>query len=138
MTFSTLLLILFSITELLLLGMVVIFFLRLKKSEALLNTLSQGQKEFVTKLQFNAQLENEMIQTFTKRQQELFALDEAMEKRAGELSRLVKQAEKFLDSPALKREVILSGHRKGQGPQQLAKATGLTLEEVELIIDQGS
>ncbi len=138
MTFSTLLLILFSVTELLLLGLVVIFFLRLKKSEALLKTLSQGQKEFVTKLQFNAQLEQEMIQTFTKRQKELFALDEVMEKRAGELSRLVKQAEKFLDSPTLRREVILSGHRKGKGVLELAKATGFTLEEVELIIDQGS
>ena len=60
MQFSTLLLAFFSITELLLLGIIIVFFVRLKKSEALLNKLSQGQAEFVNKLHFNAQLEQEM------------------------------------------------------------------------------
>ncbi|MBU1248585.1 MAG: hypothetical protein KKB70_07805 [Proteobacteria bacterium] len=138
MNLTTLLLVFFSITELVLLAVVLLFFFRLRKSEQLLSKLSQGQTEFMNKLRFNAQMEQEMIETFAKRQKELINLDEVMEKRADELSRLVKQAEKLLDSPALKRELILTGHRQGKGPLQLAKATGLTLEEVELIIDQGT
>lgn len=138
MNISILLLVLFSLTELVLLGVVVVFFLRLKRSEALLQRLTDGQAEFMNKLRFSAQLEQEMIETFGKRQKQLLELDEVMERRAEELSRLVKQAEKFIESPALKRELILSGHRRGKGPLELAKATGLTLEEVELIIDQGA
>lgn len=137
MNIPTLLLVLFSVTELILLGVVVVFFVRLKKTESLLQRLSDGQAEFANKLHFNAQLEQEMLENFAKRQKELVELDEVMEDRARQLSRLVKQAEKFTDSPALKREIILTGHRKGKGPLELAKATGLTLEEVELIIDQG-
>lgn len=138
MQISTLLLVLFSLTELVLLCVVVAFFLRLKRSEVLLDKLGRGQAEFMNKLRFNAQLEQEMVETFTKRQQELLALDEVLEKRAKELSALVSQAEKYLDSPAIKRQTILDGHRKGRSPLELAKATGLTLEEVEVIVDQGA
>jgi biopolymer transport protein ExbB/TolQ len=138
MTLSTLLLILLSLSELVLLAVVILFFVRLKRSEALLQRLTDSQADFMNKLRFSAQLEQEMIETFGKRQQHLVELDEVMERRAEELSRLVKQAEKFIESPALKRELILTGHRRGKGPLELAKATGLTLEEVELIIDQGA
>ncbi|MGE4505559.1 MAG: hypothetical protein AB7D51_09445 [Desulfovibrionaceae bacterium] len=138
MTLSTLLLILLSLSELVLLAVVILFFVRLKRSEALLQRLMDSQADFMNKLRFSAQLEQEMIETFGKRQQHLVELDEVMERRAEELSRLVKQAEKFIESPALKRELILTGHRRGKGPLELAKATGLTLEEVELIIDQGA
>ena len=133
---SDLLLILFTLSEVVLLGVVIMFFLRLKKSEALLSGLQTKQDEFIKRLQFNTQLENELIATFERRQQELVNLNDAIEDRAAELKKLVDLANDYCKSPQFMREIILKGHRAGKSPVQLAKSTGLSLEEVELIIDQ--
>jgi hypothetical protein len=119
---SNLLIMLFTLSEVVLLGVVIIFFLRLRKSETL--------------LQFNTQLENELVATFEQRQQELVALNNQLETKAVELKKLVKLANEYAKSPQFMREIIIQGHRSGKTPMQLAKSTGLALEEVELIIDQ--
>lgn len=136
MTTTNLLLIFFSITELALLVVVAAFFIRLKKSEALVQTLQSKQQEFVNKLHFNAQLEQELMETFGKRQAQLAELDDRMQDRARELGDLVKHAEAFCRSPKFLRQVILAGHKDGKSARDLAKATGLSLEEVELILQQ--
>lgn len=133
---SDILLILFTVSEIVLLAVVIIFFLRLKKSEALVSGLQANQEEFIKRLQFNTQLENELVATFEQRQNELATLNEEIEKRADELRKLVQQANAYCKSPQFMREIILNGHRAGKSPVQLAKSTGLSLEEVELIIDQ--
>lgn len=133
---SNLLIIIFSISEIVLLGVVILFFLRLRKSEALLTTLQTNQEEFIKRLQFNTQLENELVATFEQRQQELVSLNKDLESRAAELQKLVDQANEYCKSPQFMREIIIKGHRAGKSPVQMAKATGLSLEEIELIIDQ--
>lgn len=133
---SDLLLILFTISEIVLLGVVIMFFLRLKKSETLLSGLQAKQEEFIKRLQFNTQLENELVATFEQRQNELATLNEEVEKRSAELQKLVNLANDYCKSPQFMREIIIKGHRAGKSPVQLAKSTGLSLEEIELIIDQ--
>lgn len=133
---SDLLIILFTVSEVVLLVVVIFFFLRLKKSETLLSGLQANQEEFIKRLQFNTQLESELVATFEQRQKELIALNEELEKKAAELQKLVDMANEFNKSPQFLREIILKGHRAGKSPGRLAKTTGLSLEEIELIIDQ--
>lgn len=133
---SNLLIILFSASEVILLVVVILFFLRLKKSETLLSGLQANQEEFIKRLQFNTQLESELVATFEQRQQELVALNTQLEKKADELKKLVDLANEYCKSPQFMREIILQGHRTGKSPVQMAKSTGLSLEEIELIIDQ--
>ncbi|MEF2232291.1 MAG: hypothetical protein V3571_15260 [Pseudodesulfovibrio sp.] len=133
---SDLLLILFTVSEIVLLAVVILFFLRLKKSEALLSGLQTRQEEFLKRLQFNTQLENELVATFEQRQQELVAINNGIENRAAELQKLVDLASEYCKSPQFMREIIIKGHRAGKSAAQLAKTTGLSLEEVELILDQ--
>lgn len=133
---SDLLLILFTVSEVVLLGIVIMFFLRLKRSETLLSGLQIKQEEFIKRLQFNTQLENELVATFEQRQQELVTLNNEIEDRAAELKKLVNQANEYCKSPQFMREIIIKGHRAGKSPLQMAKSTGLSLEEIELIIDQ--
>ncbi|WP_419788085.1 hypothetical protein [Pseudodesulfovibrio sp.] len=133
---SNLLLILFTVSEIVLLGVVIIFFLRLRKSEALLSNLQAKQEDFLKRLQFNTQLENELVSTFERRQQELVAINNEIEKRATELQKLVDMAGEYCKSPQFMREIIIKGHRAGKSPIQLAKSTGLGLDEIEMIIDQ--
>jgi hypothetical protein len=133
---SDLLLILLSLSEIVLLGVVILFFLRLRKSEALLSGIQIKQEEFIKRLQFNTQLENELVATFERRQQELITLNNEIENRVSELRKLVMQADDYCKSPQFMREIIVKGHRSGKSATQLAKSTGLSLEEVELIIDQ--
>ncbi len=137
MTTTNLLLILFSLAEVALLFVVVAFFVRLRKSEALLTRLQSQHEAFVNKLTFSAQMEQELVQTFAKRQQELAELDAKLEERAAELKGLVEHAEAFCRSPRFLRQVILAGAADGKKPDELAKATGLSVEEVKLILDQG-
>ena len=134
---TTLLLALFSLTEILLLGVVIFFFVRLRRSEELLTKVQAGQERFMHKLQFNAQLEQEIVESFEKRQRELLELDERLEKRAAVLEKLIKQAEQFTNSPQFLRQTILAGHREGRSRAELARAAGLSLDEVDLILDQG-
>jgi hypothetical protein len=74
--------------------------------------------------------------SFQTRQTELRLLDEKLEERASRLSALVEQAEAISRSPQFLREIILAGKKKGRTSGQLSKATGLSLDEVELILQQ--
>lgn len=132
------LLIFFSVTEIALLVAVIFFFLRLRKSEELVTQLQAKQEEFVKKLQFNTQLENEMMNTFAERQEELAQLDMMLDRKSMKLKKILAQAEEFSRSPQFLRQIILTGHKEGKPVSRLAKATGLSIEEVELIIDQHS
>ena len=133
---SDLLIILFSVSEVVLLVVVILFFLRLRKSEILLSGIQASQADFIKRLQFNTQLESELVATFEHRQQELVELNARLETKAEELRKLVKLANEYCKSPQFMREIIIQGHRSGKSAAQLAKSTGLGLEEVELIIDQ--
>lgn len=133
---SDLLLILFTLSEVILLVIVILFFLRLRKSEALLSALQTNQAEFIKRLQFNTQLESELVATFEQRQMSLVKLNEELEDRAEKLKKLVDLANEYCKSPQFLRETILNGRKAGKSPVQLAKATGLSLEEIELILDQ--
>ena len=134
MTFSELILLFISGSEVLLLGLLVIFYMRLRKSEALLNNMQAGQESLVAKMHFNAELEQEIVESFAKRQQELQSLEMQLEARANELRTLLEQAETVSRSPQFLRELILTGRKKGQTIPQLAKSTGLSIDEVELIL----
>ncbi len=136
MSSSLLLLLLVSLTELLVLVIVLFFFFRLRRSEALLNTLQENQENLLRKLHFNAELEQELVSTFEQRQAGLRNLDQAIEERSQKLQKLIKQAEDISRSPHFLREVILSGHRQGRRITELASSTGLTVDEVKLILDQ--
>lgn len=133
---STLLLLFFTLSELALLVIVVLFFLRLKKSEALLKHLQTKQEDFVNRLQFNAKLENELVSTFEQRQIELASLNEELEKREKKLNMLIERADEYAKSPQFMRNVILAGYKAGKSPAQLARKFDLSIEEVELIIGQ--
>lgn len=122
--------------EILLLVLAALFFSRLKKSEILVRSLQERQHEFLQRLDFNASLEKEIIGSFTKRQEELTFLEEKLQQRADELRRLLEQAESFTKSPQFLRQTILNGIKRGQSVKALARATGLSEDEVELIVDQ--
>jgi len=125
-----------TLIEALLLVLAGLFYVKFKKSEALLHTLQSRQQEFLQKLDFNARLEQEIVASFAKRQEELAALEEKLQNRAHEMRRLLEQAENFTKSPQFLRQTILSGFKRGQSVSALAQATGLSVDEVELIIDQ--
>jgi uncharacterized protein HemX len=136
MTGYSLLVSFLTICELLLLLLVVLFFSRLRRSEDLLAKLQKNQDALLKKLDFNARLEHELVSSFQNRQAELAELDQKLEARRAELERLVKKAEEYTRSPDFVRQIILNGARRGQSSQALAKATGLALDEVELILAQ--
>ncbi|MDR1243141.1 MAG: hypothetical protein LBM00_10245 [Deltaproteobacteria bacterium] len=112
------------------------FFRRLQKSERLLTELQTNQENILDKLALNAGLEQELMQSFTQRQRELTNLDVLLEEKAENLRKLLEQAEGVLRSPQFLREIIITGIRQGQSPVQLAKSTGLSVDEVELILSQ--
>lgn len=130
------LIVVLSITELALLAMLLHFFTRLKRSENLLTRLRDGQESLLDKLRANAELERELMGSFIARQAELIALNEKLTERETELRTLLEQAEAISRSPQFLRELITQGSKKGRTSQQLAKATGLSLDEVNLILSQ--
>ncbi len=134
---STALLVFFSITEIALLCIIVLFFVRLRKSEALLSQVQAKQEEFINRLHFNAQLENQMVATFEQRQSELAELNDQLEDRIKKLKKLMRQADEYSKSPQFLRQIVLDGHRAGKSPAVLARKSGLSLDEVELIIGRG-
>ena len=67
-----------TLVEILLLGLSLFFFLKLRKSEALVRTLQDRQQEFLQKLDANSRLEKEIVSTFAKRQEELVSLEEKL------------------------------------------------------------
>lgn len=125
-----------TILEIALLVLVVMFYIKLRKSENLLQTLQDRQQEFLQKLDFNSRLECEIVESFAHRQKELTSLDEKLQLRTTEMRRLLEQAENFTKSPKFLRQTIQSGFRRGQSVAALAASTGLSIDEVELIIDQ--
>jgi hypothetical protein len=125
-----------TLMEILLIVLAFFFYRKLKKSELLVRSLQDRQEEFLQKLDINARLEKEIIGTFTKRQEELTALEEKLHYRAVEMRRLLEQAENFTKSPQFLRQTILSGFKRGQSAEALAQSTGLSVDEVELILDQ--
>ncbi len=128
--------ILFSAIELVLFGAIIFFFMRLKRSENLMQTLQGNQELLLARLQHNAELERELIASFAQRQAELRSLDQKMEERAEDLRRLVSQAEGISRSPQFLRELILNQRSRGLSAKQIAKNAGLTVDEVELILAQ--
>ena len=125
-----------TIIELLLFILIWRFFRRLRQSESLLAELQSSQSELLAKLQMNASLENELMQSFRQRQSELAQLDRQLEERAVTLKALIEQAGEVSRSPQLLREIIINGNRKGYSLGELSKRTGLSVDEVELILSQ--
>lgn len=125
-----------TLFELVLLFLLLSFFRRLKRSEGLLLKLQAGQTSLLANLEQNAQMEKDLISSFAERQHELKNLDMRLEERAVELKRLLSQAETVTRSPQFLRELILSGLRQGKTPLELARGTGLSLDEVNLILAQ--
>ena len=124
-----------SAVEILLLALVFIFFFRLRRSENILTQLQDNQEKFIERLNFNAQLENELVSTFEKRQKELKDLEHKLDLRIKELNKLIRQAEKFTKSPQFMKQVIVTGYQNGRSVEELAKATGMSVDEVELIVE---
>lgn len=129
---------LITIIELVLFVLIWRFFRRLKQSEHILAELQSSQAKLLSKLELNASLENELMQSFRQRKAELSQLDMQLEERAQVLRKLVEQAGEVSRSPQLLRELIISGNRKGYSLGQLAKNTGLSVDEVELILAQSA
>lgn len=125
-----------SVLEILLLAGALVFYLRLKHSESLLNTLQDNQQSLLARIEMNARLEREIVATFAQRQAELRELDSRLEARASELRKLMEQAEGIARSPQFLREIILNGRSKGLSSRQIAKNAGLSVDEVELILAQ--
>ena len=99
---TTLLLVLtgvFSLLELAILGGVLFFYLRLRRSETLINTLQGNQQSLLQRIEMNARLEREIVGSFAQRQAELRDLDAKLEARVRELRRLLEQAEGISRSP---------------------------------------
>lgn len=134
--FSVWMICVFSAAELVVLGAILLFFLRLRRSENLMNTLQANQEALLQRLQLNAQLEHELVATFAQRQAELRSLDEKLEERSQELRRLLEQAEGIARSPRFLREVILNCREKGLDATRTARRTGLSVDEVELILSR--
>jgi Fic family protein len=134
--FSFWMIVLFTLAEMALLGAVLFFFVRLKRSENLLTQLQANQEKLLLHLNKNAVLEQELIATFAQRQTELRTLDQRLEDRAETLRRLLEQAEGILRSPQFLRELILNGRKKGLTAQNIALSAGLSVDEVELILAQ--
>jgi biopolymer transport protein ExbB/TolQ len=125
-----------SLPELALLGLLIAFFWRLRKSEALLDQLQQNQGALLNKLHFNAELEQEIVASFEKRQKELALLDERLEMRKRELQKIISLAEEYCRSPRFLRHIITEGRRSGKSVEELAKSAGLTIDEVDLILER--
>ncbi|MDR2826392.1 MAG: hypothetical protein LBV76_06305 [Deltaproteobacteria bacterium] len=127
---------LLTLVEIALFIMLLRFFKRLQKSEHLLTELQANQENILDKLALNANLEQELMQSFTQRQRELTNLDLLLENKAENLRNLLEQAEGVTRSPQFLREIIIQGSRQGQSTVQMAKNTGLSVDEVELILSQ--
>lgn len=127
-----------SLVELILFLLLLKFFNRLRRSEDLLTKLQAGQDSLLDKLRLNAELEQDLMLSFSERQEELQSLNTKLEDRAQEISELLAQAEAVSRSPRFLRELILSGAKKGRNAEQLARSTGLSIDEVRLIMEQGA
>ena len=120
--------------ELALIILVLLFFIRLRRSEQMLSALQSNQDDLMERMLRNAELEQEMVASCAQRQQELTLLNRAMEDRILNLRKLLDQAEGITRSPHFLREVILNCRRKGQSVDEIVRRTGLARDEIELIL----
>jgi len=127
---------LLTLAECVMIILVLLFFSRLKRSEALIFRLQSNQEDMLERMYRNAALEQELVESFAQRQEQLHMLNKKLEDRAATLQRLLEQAEGITRSPHFLREVILNNNRKGLSPAQIAQKTGLSEDEVELILNQ--
>lgn len=123
-----------TVAELALIILVLLFFIRLRRSEQMLSALQSNQDDLMERMLRNAELEQEMVASFAQRQQELTLLNRAMEDRILNLRKLLDQAEGITRSPHFLREVILNCRRKGQSVDEIVRRTGLARDEIELIL----
>jgi SRSO17 transposase len=130
------LIILSGLFELILISIIIVIFLKLRKSQSLILQLQNKQEDFLARLDFNAKLEQELVSSFEERQKQLSRLDARLEQRANTLQGLLEQADAFAHSPAFLKQTILTGYRRGQSVEALARSTGLSMDEIEVIIDQ--
>ena len=130
------LLVLSTIIEVFLLTTIIFIFYRLKKSEDFMFRLKQSQKEVLDKLTFNEQIEKELVKSFEERQRQLALLDSKLEKKLSEAREVLKQLEEASNSPKVLKEIIVKGYKKGQSLESLARRTGLSIEEIEWILEQ--
>ncbi len=129
-------LLLISFIEIILLLVIVVLFVKLRRSENLIQQLKQNHNDLMEKLEFNAQLEKELVSSFNERQEALRELDQQLRQRENDLKKLLQEADNFTKSPQFARKIILDGHARGASKQSLAKKTGMSVEEVEWIIEQ--
>ncbi len=130
------LIILSGIFEIVLIAIIITIFIKLRTSQALLLELQDKQKGLLSRLDFNAKLEKELVSNFEERQKQLAQLDARLEQRAKTLQELLKQADAFTNSPVFLKQTVLNGYRRGQTVHDLARTTGLSIDEIEVIIDQ--
>jgi uncharacterized protein HemX len=138
MQISFWLLILASVFEVLLFIGLIIFFIRLRRSEALLNILQANQEQLLARLHLNAELEQELMHSFAQRQAELQDLDRKLEERVASLKSLLMEADGVNRSPQLLREIIVAGNRSGKSLQDLARSTNLSIDEIRLILSKNN
>ncbi len=98
--------------------------------------LKQSQKELLDKLTFNEQIEKELVKSFEQRQRQLALLDSKLEKKLSEARKVLKQLEEASNSPRVLKEIIVKGYKKGESLESLARRTGLSIEEIEWILEQ--
>jgi len=98
--------------------------------------LKQSQKELLDKLTFNEQIEKELVKSFEERQRQLALLDSKLEKKLREAREVLKQLEEASNSPKVLKDIIIKGYKKGEGLESLARRTGLSIEEIEWILEQ--
>jgi uncharacterized protein HemX len=136
MTLPVWIILLVTLAEVILVFLVLLFFGRLKRSEALISRMQANQEEVLERMSRNAELEHDLVASFSQRQEQLRILNQRLEERAVALQRLLDQAEGITRSPQFLREVILNGRRKGLSVAQIATNAGLAEDEVELILNQ--
>jgi len=127
-------LIVLTLAELGLLVVVVMFYVRLRRSESLLKLLQQRHEDLMSKIHFNSELEQELVTSFEQRQHELATLNDELSRRAEELEGLLARVERVVRKPESQRQTILDGRRRGVSVQSLAQSTGLTADEIELVL----
>ena len=88
-----------TVAESVLVALVFLFFLRLRRSEAMLTELQANQEAMLDRLRRNANLEQALVDTFAQRQEQLVLVNEQLEGRIEALKRLLDQAEGICRSP---------------------------------------
>ena len=136
MTLPLWIILMVTLAEAVLVLLVLLFFARLKRSEAIISGMQANHEKILERLHRNAELEQELVASFSQRQEQLRILNQRLEERALTLQRLLDQAEGITRSPAFLREVILNGRRKGLSVAQIARNAGLAEDEVELILNR--